>query len=52
LYKEMATEEEILALLEPLFKHYSEERKKGERFGDFVVRMGVVDAAKELSVIR
>ncbi|MCU4175619.1 NADPH-dependent assimilatory sulfite reductase hemoprotein subunit [Carboxylicivirga sp. N1Y90] len=52
LYKEMLTEEEILRDLEPLFKQYSEERKKGERFGDFIVRKGIVDAAKNLSVIR
>jgi len=42
LYKESVTEEQIIELLTPLLKQYSQDREKGEHFGDFVVRMGVV----------
>ncbi len=42
LYKEMVDEKEILELLEPLFEQYANEREKGEKFGHFVVRKGVV----------
>ncbi len=42
LYRENIDEEEILATLDPLFARYVGERKDGERFGDFVVRIGIV----------
>ena len=32
----------IVAALSPLFEAYAEDRKQGERFGDFVIRTGVV----------
>ncbi len=32
----------IVELLEPLFLRYAKERNEGERFGDFVIRAGVV----------
>ncbi len=42
LYRENIDEQEILATLDPLFSQYAEERADGERFGDFVVRIGIV----------
>jgi sulfite reductase (NADPH) hemoprotein beta-component len=42
LYKETLGEEEIIAALAPLLQRYAAERAPGERFGDFVVRAGVV----------
>ncbi|WP_430813570.1 NADPH-dependent assimilatory sulfite reductase hemoprotein subunit [Carboxylicivirga sp. RSCT41] len=51
LYKEMLGEEEILQLLDPLFGQYAKERKGKERFGDFIVRTGVVDPSQSVSVI-
>ena len=42
LYRENIDEEEILAVLSPLFARYAEERIDGERFGDFVIRVGIV----------
>ena len=47
LYKETLNEEQILAELRTLLTAYAKERKEGERFGDFVVRKGVVKAIKE-----
>ena len=44
LYAQDAGEVRIVQLLEPLFVRYAKERKTGERFGDFVVRVGVVKA--------
>ena len=32
----------IVAALSPLFKSYAQERERGERFGDYVIRAGVV----------
>lgn len=46
LYKETLNEEQILAELRPLLTAYANERKAGERFGDFVIRKGVVKAIK------
>lgn len=46
LYKEMLDEESILETLEILIKRYSEERIKGEHFGDFVIRKKIVPTAK------
>eukprot|EP00928_Gymnodinium_smaydae_P024203 TRINITY_DN1965_c0_g2_i4.p1 TRINITY_DN1965_c0_g2~~TRINITY_DN1965_c0_g2_i4.p1 ORF type:complete len:323 (-),score=43.05 TRINITY_DN1965_c0_g2_i4:228-1091(-) len=42
LYRESVTEDQIIAILTPMFVEYSNERGKGERFGDFVVRKGYV----------
>jgi sulfite reductase (NADPH) hemoprotein beta-component len=42
LHKETLGEREILAELERLLARYAAEREPGERFGDFVVRAGVV----------
>jgi sulfite reductase (NADPH) hemoprotein beta-component len=44
LYRENIGEEEILATLEPLIAQYAKERNKGEGFGDYVVRTGLVPA--------
>lgn len=43
LYKENIAEKEILESLRPILEQYSKEREKGEHFGDFVVRKGIVD---------
>jgi sulfite reductase (NADPH) hemoprotein beta-component len=59
LYAEMLSEDEILGLLIPILKHYSEARLKGERFGSFVIRTGYVkethvglDFHKDLSLVK
>ena len=47
LYRENADEAEILEALEPLLRSYSSGREGGERFGDFLVRTGVVRDIRE-----
>ncbi|CCH58841.1 hypothetical protein TBLA_0A10630 [Henningerozyma blattae CBS 6284] len=47
LYKASVKEEEILDLLRPLFKSWAFERNEGERFGDFVIRKGIVKPTLE-----
>lgn len=42
LYRENVDEAQILAALEPLVANYAAQRGDGERFGDFLVRTGVV----------
>jgi len=42
LYLENVGEETILNALEPLFQRFAKERNPGERFGDFLIRAGVV----------
>ncbi len=42
LYKEMIDETAILSELQKLFSLYANERAEGEKFGDFVVRKGIV----------
>ena len=42
LYRDNADGGEILEALSPLFSRYAAERNQGERFGDFVIRAGVV----------
>jgi sulfite reductase (NADPH) hemoprotein beta-component len=42
LYRENVDEAAILAALEPLLTRYAAEREYAERFGDFLVRSGVV----------
>ena len=44
LFRENATEPEILEALEPLLARYASEREAGERFGDFLIRSGLVAA--------
>ena len=36
------SEARILAALDPLFGRYAAERQDGERFGDYVIRAGIV----------
>ncbi|KAL8706010.1 MAG: hypothetical protein Q9201_000894 [Fulgogasparrea decipioides] len=47
LYRSSIGEEEILEIMKPLLKRYALERKEGERFGDFVIRIGMVKPTKE-----
>jgi len=42
LYREMQSESQILETLEPLLKDYATSKTEGERFGDFVLRKGIV----------
>lgn len=42
LYKENVGEKEILAALHPILSQYAKEREEGERFGDYVIRTGIV----------
>jgi sulfite reductase (NADPH) hemoprotein beta-component len=44
LYLENIGEPQILATLRQLLSRYAQERHTGERFGDFVIRIGVVPA--------
>ncbi|MFB9056745.1 assimilatory sulfite reductase (NADPH) hemoprotein subunit [Mariniflexile ostreae] len=43
LYKEMLSEEDILAELDPIIAAYAAERALEEAFGDFVIRKGLVE---------
>ena len=43
LYKETLGEDEILDELRVLLPRYAKERNKGERFGDFVGRVGIIE---------
>ncbi len=47
LYKPSLKEPQILEELGALFKDYAQHREDGERFGDFVIRRGVVPAVTE-----
>lgn len=47
LYKENIDEAEILESLRPILLQYAQERTVGERFGDFVVRAGIVEAVTD-----
>jgi len=42
LHKASVVSTELIALLRPLLQDYAQHRQTGERFGDFVVRTGVV----------
>lgn len=46
LYKDSITGPEVIETLTPLFQRYAKERQEGERFGDFVIRIGVVSEVK------
>ncbi|KAL9119503.1 MAG: hypothetical protein Q9187_003943 [Circinaria calcarea] len=47
LYRSSIQEEEILDIMKPLLKRYALERKDGERFGDFTIRIGMIKATTE-----
>jgi sulfite reductase (NADPH) hemoprotein beta-component len=47
LYRSSIKEEEILAIMKPLLKRYALERNTGERFGDFVIRIGLIKPTTE-----
>ncbi|KAK7751402.1 Sulfite reductase [NADPH] subunit beta [Diatrype stigma] len=47
LYRSSIKEDEILAIMRPLFKRYAAEREDGERFGDFCIRVGVIVATTD-----
>ncbi|KAK4544985.1 hypothetical protein LTR36_003890 [Oleoguttula mirabilis] len=47
LYRSSIKEEEILGIMKPLMKRYALERNEGERFGDFVVRIGMIKPTTE-----
>ncbi|SMO86216.1 sulfite reductase (NADPH) beta subunit [Saccharicrinis carchari] len=51
LYKQTLGEQEILEELKVLLPRYAQERNDGERFGDFVVRAGIVKPEKEINFI-
>ena len=43
LYRENIGEQAILDTLRPIINHYAKDRKRGEYFGDFVIRAGYVE---------
>ena len=45
LYRQDVDHDAIIEAMTPLFKSYARDRSEGERFGDFVVRTGVVAAS-------
>ena len=45
-YRENIDEQEILGALRPLLQSYAENRRSGERFGDFLVREAIVPAVR------
>jgi sulfite reductase (NADPH) hemoprotein beta-component len=47
LYRSSIKEDEILEIMRPLIKRYAIEREAGERFGDFCIRVGVINETKE-----
>lgn len=47
LYRSSIKEEEILSIMKPLLKRYALERNEGERFGDFVIRVGIIKETRE-----
>jgi sulfite reductase (NADPH) hemoprotein beta-component len=47
LYRRDVGEAQILAELAPLFDAYARDREAGERFGDFLIRTGVIAASHE-----
>ena len=53
LYKEMLSEEEILAELEPMIAAYAAEKRSNEYFGDFVIRKNIVKSTtRPLQIIK
>jgi sulfite reductase (NADPH) hemoprotein beta-component len=51
-YKENIGEDAILAALDEVFGRFAAERKRGEHFGDFVVRAGIVTPPKRRPSVR
>ena len=47
LYRSSIAEEEILEIMKSLLKRYALERRDGERFGDFTIRVGVIKPTTE-----
>jgi sulfite reductase (NADPH) hemoprotein beta-component len=47
LYKEMLSEEDILNELKVIIPQYASEREKDEKFGDFVIRKGIITAMED-----
>ncbi|KAF2162673.1 hypothetical protein M409DRAFT_26911 [Zasmidium cellare ATCC 36951] len=47
LFRSSIKEDEILSIMKPLLKRYALERNEGERFGDFVIRIGTIVETKE-----
>jgi sulfite reductase (NADPH) hemoprotein beta-component len=47
MYRENIGEEEILNELRVLLPRYATERLEGEHFGDFVVRVGIIEATTD-----
>jgi sulfite reductase (NADPH) hemoprotein beta-component len=47
LYRSSIKEDEILEIMRPLIGRYAGEREKGERFGDFCIRIGMIYETKE-----
>lgn len=46
LYRENIGEEEILSELKPMLLHYAKDRNEQEKFGDFVIRSGYIEAVE------
>ena len=47
LYRSSIQEEEILGIMKPMLGRYARERKEEERFGDFVIRVGIIKPTTE-----
>ena len=47
LYRSSIQEDEILEIMKPLLSRYSKERKEGEKFGDFVIRIRMIKPTTE-----
>jgi len=47
LYRSSIKEDEILEIMKPLLKRYSQERESGEHFGDFCIRIGIIKETTE-----
>jgi sulfite reductase (NADPH) hemoprotein beta-component len=43
LYRSSIKEDEILEIMKPLIKRYAKERQTDERFGDFCIRIGMIN---------
>ncbi|AOA68714.1 Sulfite reductase [NADPH] subunit beta [Komagataella phaffii CBS 7435] len=47
LYRSSIKEDEILDILRPLFKRWALERNEDEHFGDFLIRVGIINPTTE-----
>jgi sulfite reductase (NADPH) hemoprotein beta-component len=47
IFRQSIKEEEVLAILKPLFKRWALEREDGEHFGDFCIRIGEIKPTLE-----